>query len=230
MNTQDINFGRCFSEGWAAFKDNIGIAIGAFVLYEVIHITLNYIPGLNFLYILLGMFPLIGGFTTLFLGIVKRLDPQIATLFCGFSGDQWARWMGLGWLVSLYFICAALICAIPAGLLVIGAYFAFGKSSPIFVAIAAIAGLAALIAIIAIIAISIRWSFVFFLGAEGATAAEAINTSTEWTKGIRPQIFWITLALALLGAAGIIALGIELFSPIHLRNAALRPFILMSKN
>jgi len=154
---------------------------------------------------MLAMFPLIGGFTTLFLGIVKRLDPQITTLFCGFSGDQWARWMGLGWLVSLYYICATLICAIPAGLLVIAAYFAFGKNSPIFVAIAAIAGLAALIAIIAI---SIRWSFVFFLGAEGATATKAINTSTEWTKGIRLQIFWITLALGLLGVAGIIALGI----------------------
>ena len=207
MNTQDISLGRCFSEGWEAFKNNMGMAIGATLLFGVIHIVLCYIPFLNFLYMILAMYPFIGGFYVLLLGIVKGLNPEIGTLFSGFGGGQWARWMGVGWLMVLYILVVEIVCAVIPGLLVLIAYYAFGEGSAAFITVAVIAGLAFYIAMIAI---TMRWAFVFLLAAEGMTATQAIRTSAEWTQGIRWKLFWILFVIALLGYAGAIACGIGL--------------------
>jgi len=219
VNTQDISLSRCFSEGWEGFKNHIGLAIGASVLYGFIHAVLCYIPGLNILYLIIAAFPFMGGFTILVLGIVKNLDPQIGTLFSGFcSGNQWTRWMGLGWLATLYYFVAEIICAIPAGILILAAYLIVGEDSPVLIAVVVVAALGFYVAFMAI---AMRWALVFYLGAEGAIATEAIRTSTQWTEGIRWRIFWIAFVLGLLSAAGVIACGIGLLFTVPLSQCCM---------
>lgn len=200
----DISFGRSFSEGWAAFQKYAGLAIGGFVLYMVIAIAAEY-TGIG---AILALFPLVGGVIMLFLGIVKNLNPPIGTLFAGFSNvDNWARWLGLGWLLALYQLLVMLVCAIPAALLAIPGVLMLSndRTAPMGIALLV---LAYLFVIFASAAYTIRWIFVFFAGAEGATAFNAIRSSEALTEGLRWQLFWIVFLYGLINLAGALFCGI----------------------
>ncbi len=208
MTPEDITFDRCFSEGWSAFQSRIGLSIGAYVVFNVMMRLILRVPIAGPIYTTLGMFPFYGGYYLLFLGIAKRPDPQIDDLFAGFSSVRtWARWLGLGWLVGLYVLLTSLVCAVVPGISILVAYVRLGAHSWGFIAVAVIASL---VFALAVGAIAIRWTFVYYLGAEGATVTEAIAASTEWTEGLRWRLLWIYIVIGLLGIAGALACGVGL--------------------
>ena len=209
MQTEDFSLQRSFSQGWEIFKDNIGLAIGAFAIYQLITVVIGYIPVVGiFAQILVGL-PLAGGLYTLFLRIVKKENPELGILFSNFSnGNNWSRWIGIGMLLVFYMIVAGILCAIVPGVLILLTYFALGADSPLFIATIALMSIAFLVALVAV---TMRWLMVYFVGAEGVTARRAIAISEEMTRGIRPQLFWIMFVLGLVQLAGILALGIGYF-------------------
>lgn len=212
LDTHEISLGRCFSEGWEAFKQNAGLAIGSSLLAMVI----SGAAGQTGVGGVLASFPLAGGLCMIYLGIVKGLNPEFPTLFAGFTSvDNWARWLGVGWLLCLYQMLVFLACAIPGGICI-------GLGIFLICAHASVAGgvvliiLGCLITMVTSMAITVRWVFVFLAGAEGATAFDAIRISTELTEGLRFRIFWILFALGLLNLAGMLCcfIGIIFTQPI----------------
>lgn len=212
MRLEDITIGRCLSQGWEAFKPFMWLAIGAYALYQICAYALQSIPVVNVLFVILAYYPLAGGLYTLFLRIITRESPRLEILFSGFAGN-WARWMGVGWLLVWYMFVATVACAVLPAILAAAAYFAFGEESAIFIALLVFACLGY---IVLFISVTMRWLFTFYIAAEGATARAAIAQSTEMTRGIKLKLVWITLVLGLVGASGIIALGVGLFFTIPL--------------
>lgn len=216
MNTQDIRLGKCLSDGWQAIGDNMGIAIGTAALY----IALSGVAGGTGLGTILAAFPLAGGFTMIYLGLAKHLPADIATLFAGFSSvDNWARWLGVGWLLYLYQTLLTLICIVISGAFIGPGIYLVATHHSLEVGITLIV-VGALATILGIAGYSVRWSFVFLAGAEGATAFDAIRISTELTQGLRWRIFWIMFVLGLINLLGIICAFVGIFLTIPITQAA----------
>jgi uncharacterized membrane protein len=200
MNTQDITLSRCFSEGWEAFKRNIGLAIGIDLLAGLLIVAASQVPLGN----VLALFPIVGACRLFFLALLKGLNPSISTLFAGFSSvDNWARWLGVGWLLWLYEMATLLVSVIIGaifivpGILMICSHFFLPAGIALIV-------LGCLTTLAAYYAVAVRWVFVFYAGAEGATAFDAIRVSTQLTEGIRWRLFWIIVALGLFNLAGML--------------------------
>lgn len=217
MTEHDISFGQCFSKGWEAFKPQAGLAIGASLLYMVAGTAASQIP----LGGILAVIPLIGGLYMTYLGIVKRLNPDIPTLFAGFSSvDNWARWLGVGCLLCAYELLLLLVCAIP-GAIPIGFGIAALVAGPFVWEGVLLIAAGCLVTLAIYYAIAVRWIFVFLAGAEGATAFDAIRISTELTEGLRFRIFWIMVAMGLINTAGYLLCCIGIFFTLPVTSCAL---------
>lgn len=203
MNMELISFGRCFSQGLEAFKKYIGISIGVTVVYVAICMVAPYIPVIGQIWQLTGAFALAGGFVLFFLKVIRSQAPSFGDLFSQFN--DFVRWLGVGWLLLLYSLVAAIISAVPLGVLaLIG--LAVGKESSLFPILIGIGSAATIVILYCII---IRWAYVFYAAAdEGLTARAAIARSEELTAGIRLQVFWVMFVAGLLGAVGVAALGV----------------------
>lgn len=207
MDTSEIRLSACLSKGWQAFEKNAGLAIGCSALYTIIASAVSY-TGVG---TILALFPLLGGLFMIYLGFAKGLTPDLPTLFGGFTSvDNWARWLGVGWLLYLYQLVLLLASAIVGGVLWgPGIYLVTSKTS--VAAGTALIGVGALITFIAYAAVAMRWVFVYPAGAEGATAFDAIRISTELTEGLRFRIFWIMLVLGLINLLGMLCCFIGIF-------------------
>ncbi|MCE5322712.1 DUF975 family protein [bacterium] len=224
MNLELISLGRCFSDGWEAFKEYIGISIGVFVVYTAINMAAGYIPVIGQIWQLTGGFVLAGGFVLFFLKVLKSENPSFGDLFSQFS--DFVRWLGVAWLLILYTLIAAIISAIPCGLFaLIG--LAAGKESSLF---QILLGIGAFISVVILYCIVIRWAYVFYAAAdEGLTAKAAIVRSEELTAGIRPQVFWVTLVAGLVAVAGAIVFGVGVLFTIPLSYCIMTALYLNTK-
>ncbi|MHB9037664.1 MAG: DUF975 family protein [Armatimonadota bacterium] len=216
MNMESISFGRCFAEGMEAFKKYMGIAIAVVVVYAAISWAASAIPVVGTIWSFTGEFALMGGLYVFLLKVIRSQDPNFSDLFSQF-GD-FVRWLGVGWLVILYSLVAAIISAVPLGVLALLGLIA-GKDSMVFQILVALGAIASSIVFVAIV---VRWAFVYYAAAdEGLTAKAALARSEELTAGIRPQVFVVSLVAGLLGAAGAIALGVGLLFTLPLSQCIL---------
>lgn len=225
VTMDDLSLNKVLTEGWEAFKKYMGLAIGGYVVYAIITGVGSNIPVLNIAYVIVAMFPLMGGLYLLMLNIVKDQNPEFGDIFKGFN--DMVRWMGVGWLLALYSLIPAIICAIPMAL---GGWL-LNRGG----VLAVIGGLLYAVAVVAIIAAAImfymRWVFVYFVAAdEGLTASAAIQRSTELTDGIRVKLFGYVIVLGLIAAAGAIVVGIGALFTAPLAMCALTALYLDVKN
>jgi len=196
-----VGLSAALSNGWSAFRDNMGLCIGMLFLYGVVMMVSAFIP---FAIIFVGTI-IVGGLVVFGLNVVSRRDPAVGDLFVGFQ--NYGRWLGAVLLygvimlaVMLPAIAWLLIRMIQTG------YFTSGSSSDPFGPYAAggpVYYVLYCLGLLVLYTLMMRWYFYLPLIAEGAGIMEAFGKSVEMTEGIRWRLFGITLVLGLIHAAGV---------------------------
>jgi uncharacterized membrane protein len=86
----DLDIGGCISRGWELFKNNMGLLVGAFLVYFLIEgaiAAVGYIPLIGPLFSLANLViagPLMGGLYWVFIQTVRGRPAQVGDVFCGF--------------------------------------------------------------------------------------------------------------------------------------------------
>lgn len=220
-----IGLGSVINRGWEAFKKHMAVAIIAFLIYGAILAVAGNIPVLNIVFYVVAMFPLVGGLNLLTLRIVKDENPQIGDLFEGFN--DLVRWMGVGWLLTLYMAIPALVCAVPVaiGTWLMDRGFIASVIGVLFVLLGVI------LAIVIIVVLYLRWVFVYFVAAEEClSAGAALQRSTSLTEGIRLPLLGYLIVIGIIGWAGVIALGVGVLFTAPLASCAFAVLYLEVKN
>jgi hypothetical protein len=72
MIAKRVNFGPAFSRAFTIFGKNPWLAIGIYLLYMAMAFVGGAIPFVNFLFSILILFPLLGGWVIFVLNFVKE--------------------------------------------------------------------------------------------------------------------------------------------------------------
>lgn len=223
MGQRPFSIGLCFSDGYAAFRANIGPAILGHAIHSLILFIIQYIPVVNIIAPIFLIPPLQGGLSILQINLIRRKNPAIADLLGGF--EYYGRFMGAYLLLALAGTGLTLVAMIPAFLGVRSLSPALiqlftANSAPdqatrtmLATALASATPWIVLTAvcIIAVTIIMIRWSLVFIVIAddpEHHTVFEAFRRSAELTQGNRLGVYLTTLLSGMLASAGALACGI----------------------
>lgn len=196
----DVGLGACLTNGWNAFRDNMGLCIGTLVIGILLMIPVAIIPIVNILILPV----LFGGVVIFGLNVINRNNPGIGDLFAGFQ--NFGRWLGaillhglimmLPMLPAIAWVVTRTIqtegVATSAGS---GTFDVLGAEGPIYYLLY-LGGMAVMYYL------QMRWYFYHPLIAEGAGIMEAFGKSVEMTEGIRWRLFGITIVLGLIYLAG----------------------------
>jgi len=105
----DLQVGELFNQAWRLFTENVGLLIGAALLFGVILFVGN-----SFTYGLLGIVvtgPLALGFAAIAMAIVRGGKPEFGVLFSGFQRFLPAFLANL--LVTIFTAIGICLCIIP---------------------------------------------------------------------------------------------------------------------
>jgi hypothetical protein len=97
----EVDIGSCISRGWAAYKANFGICVGATFLIMLCNQAAGLIPVLGLFLSLMLSGPLMAGLDNFFIRLIRGESPGIGDAFAGFSPSFW-RLCGCGLLFSLF--------------------------------------------------------------------------------------------------------------------------------
>lgn len=215
MQPQHASIRQCLSQGWTAFGKNANVAIPASLLYTGLNAVAMCIPVFNLLYLVYGVFPLLGGYVSLFLNITRG-RPHIGWLFTGWleSRDRWNR---AGWHLVACTLGRGFILAIAfLPLVVVAALLRTGPASTSIEVIAVVAfpvlwGLSV-----------VRWAFTFHVMADqDISGKEAMKVSALMTKGVRPHILAVLLVARGVALAGVLALGVGVLVTVPLAECVI---------
>lgn len=213
--------GAALSMGWEILQANFGMVVGAFLLYTVIilaiQFTIGWIPGIG--PIATGVFlipPIAGGYMILMLKIVNKEEAQIGDLFSGFS--DYLNWVLVSIFSSLINFAALLVPGIIIGVTFV--MTSMNRSGDETLP-AIIIGVGVLLALVLVIAVVMRFVYAFQLAAEGERAGDAIRKSNEITKDKLLMLFGSFILYFLVNILGFIALVVGLLITIPLTICAM---------
>ncbi len=196
-----ISLHAALSNGWYLFQQQMGLMIGALVVYMLVIVASAIIPMAS-----LVVVPVMSGGIMIFgLKALYGRNPAIGDLFAGFN--QMGPWLGSYYLLSLIG-CATMLPMIVAYIYFIVVMVRSGASNPDTMPVTAMVTLAVcyVISLIITAAVFMRWVFVFFLIAEGEGIMDAMRKSAAMTEGRRLQIFGILFVFGLIQLLGMLLL------------------------
>lgn len=97
----EVDIGSCISRGWATYKANFGICLGATVLVMLCNQAAGFVPVIGIFISLILSGPLMAGLDNFFIKLIRGESAGIGDAFSGFSQSFW-RLCGCGLLFSLF--------------------------------------------------------------------------------------------------------------------------------
>ena len=85
----EVDIGGCISRGWALFKANFGVCVGATVLVMLCNQAAGFIPFVGIILSLIVQGPLMGGLNNFFIKLIRGEGPGVGDAFSGFSQAFW---------------------------------------------------------------------------------------------------------------------------------------------
>jgi len=110
----ELDLGSCLSRGWALFKANFGVCVGATVLVMLCNQAAGFIPFLGIILSLMVSGPLMAGLDYFFIRLIRGESSGISDAFAGFSPSFW-RLCGAG----LLFALAVYVWFAPLGIVLV---------------------------------------------------------------------------------------------------------------
>ena len=219
----DLDIGGCFSKGWNLLQNNLGLLIGAMLVYLVIQIVisvLGMIPFVGWIFTLLNLFiaaPLMGGIFYITLQAIRSQPTSVGDVFEGFRRSFVQLCLG-------YIVPAILtaLCFIPVAIVAVMtlAPTLAKKQPPEIGALLPIIGVG-LVCLIPAMVLSVNWMFTLPLIVDkGLDFWTAMKTS--WKKVTQHwwQIFALLLLVGLVNVGGLLFCCVGLIFTMPLGIAA----------
>jgi hypothetical protein len=114
----EVDIGDCLSRGWALFKANFGVCVGATFLVMLCNQAAGFIPIIGIFLSLAVQGPLMGGLYNFFLKLIRGESPGIGEAFSGFSkgfGRLCGSFLLMCVLVYLWFVPAVVYAVVLNG-------------------------------------------------------------------------------------------------------------------
>jgi hypothetical protein len=190
---RELDIGSAISRGWALYKANFGVCLGATFLVMLCNQAAGFLPFIGFIISLLVQGPLMGGLYNFYIKLIRGESPGIGDAFSGFSSGFWR-------LCGMFLLMCVLIYVwfVP-----IGVYFAMmGDSSspfgPLFWILMALAFVAALY-------LGVSYSFALPLCADLELGPwESLRVSWRVVSKRWFTVFGLMLVAGLLAVLGIL--------------------------
>ncbi len=200
-----FSFSQAFSDGFDAFKENAGLAIGGILLIFVVSIAISIVPIIGPLASLVVSGPLTGGYVLFFLKLSAKDKPEIADLFSGFN--KFGLFLGIFWMLIL--ISLIIIVPIAIGAAVFAGIMSSIETGEPPVGLIAVGISLGTILMIVFYAYLIRYAFVYFVAANETGDGSILGSfkeSARITEGVRLKLFGCCILLSLFYMLGYIAL------------------------
>lgn len=200
---EPLNIGVAMSDGWALFKEHMGLMIGAGAIFYGVMIAAGLlgmvIPGAQ----LLVQGPMVGGMILLTLKFSREGHAEIGDLFLGFKNFGWLL---LTTIVQLAVIFAAILPGII--LIVIGAVTLAAENKELGTGLL-IAGFAISIVMAMVVGILTNYA-VFLVADQRGTFGEAFLSAYQGTKKNFWSILGVMILFSLVAIVGILPCGLGL--------------------
>jgi hypothetical protein len=214
-----LDLGGCLSRGWALFKANMGLLLGACVVYVLMLCALALVGMIPIVGILasIGQIvitgPLLGGLYWIFIQTKRGLPAAVGDLFSGFS-----RAFGNLILVQLVSGILAFVGALPGIALTVGGVIMIalskeGKAALMVpgIALAVVGGLLLLAGICVAVYLTICWAFAVPLVVDRQMGFwDAMSLSRAQVRKHWWGVFGCMFVFGLVSMAGILACGVGL--------------------
>ena len=220
----DLDLGGCISQGWNLLQKNMGLLIGATLIYLGISIALSLlgaIPLIGVIFSLLSLFvtaPLMGGLFYVTLQAIRQQPVSAGDVFEGFR--RAFIQLILGYVVSTILTS---LCAIPAvivGLVTLLPSLTHNQE-PSPGAILATAGVG-LVCLVPLIFLTVNWMFTLPLIVDKRLDFwPAMQTSWKMVRKHWWQLFGLILLVGVMNAAGVLLCCVGLLFSIPLGFAAM---------
>tara|TARA_A100001015_G_C14866693_1_gene662629 strand:- start:111 stop:1013 length:903 start_codon:yes stop_codon:yes gene_type:complete len=200
---EPLNIGAAMSDGWALFKEHMGLMIGAGAIFFGILMAAGLLGAIIPAAQLLVQGPLMGGMILLTLKLSREGHAEIGDLFLGFKN--------FGWLLLTTVVQGALIfAAILPGiiLIVIGALSLAAENEGMGVGLF-IAGGAISFVMAMVVGVLINYA-VFLVADQRGTFGEAFLSAYQGTKKNFWRILGLMILFSLVTVVGILPCGLGL--------------------
>jgi uncharacterized membrane protein len=219
-----LDIGGCISRGWDLMQKNMGLLIGATLIYFGIEFAISLlgaIPLIGPLFSIANIFisaPLLGGLYFVILQAIRRRPATAGDVFEGFR-----RRFGQLILGQLVTSILAGLCLIPAGIAAAVVLFpAMAKHQEPTPAMFIIIGLVALICVIPMVFMQVNWMFSLPLIVDrGMDFWPAMQASWKKVRTHWWQVFGLILLCGLINVVGLLACCVGLIFSIPLGFAAM---------
>ena len=200
---EPLNIGAAMSDGWALFKEHMGLMIGAGAIFFGILMVAGLLGAIIPAAQLLVQGPLMGGMILLTLKLSREGDAEIGDLFLGFKN--------YGWLLLTTVVQGAVIfAAILPGiiLIVIWAFTLAAENEGMGVGLL-IAGGAISFVMAMVVGVLINYA-VFLVADQRGTFGEAFLSAYQGTKKNFWRILGLMILFSLVTVVGILPCGLGL--------------------
>ncbi len=188
-----------FIDGMALFSKNAVMIIVATLVYLVIVLVGSMIPFVNFLFWLLVLPVLVGGYIIFSLNVAKGKEPKFEDLFASFN--DYVTWLGAWWLLIAY----AVLFGIPAIILIIIGVLVKGYIGALLIIVGGHGW------IVLIFFFVIKWYVFMFIIADNwhdSSIKTAFDKSVKLTQKRLLEVFFVALVMGIFAGAGAIVLGV----------------------
>lgn len=200
---EPLNIGAAMSDGWALFKEHMGLMIGAGVIFFGILMAAGLLGAIIPAAQLLVQGPLMGGMILLTLKLSREGHAEIGDLFLGFKNYGWLL---LTTVVQGAVIFAAMLPGII--LIVIGAVTLAAENEGMGVGLL-IAGGAISFVMAMVVGVLINYA-VFLVADQRGTFGEAFLSAYQGTKKNFWRILGLLILFSLVTVVGILPCGLGL--------------------
>jgi len=205
----EVDIGSCIARGWAVFKANFGVCVGASFLVMLCNQAAGFIPVIGIILSLIVQGPLMGGLNNFFIKLIRGESSGIGDAFSGFSKNFW-RLCG-SFLLMCLFIYVWVIPAVVYAIVMDGSSAQFG---PLFWVLAAIGFVGAAYVGVALV-FSLALCADLELGPWDSLRVSRRIVSKRWFS-----VFGLMVVAGLLSALGILGCFIGIIFTIPLFYAA----------
>lgn len=196
----EVSLGAALDNAKSAFADNRGLAIGGYIVANIVAGAGGVIPFIGAIIQLLLTGPISGGRILFTKNLLYRSNPQIGDIFAGFQ--EFGKWLGAYMLLMLIYIACMLPFSIPGIIALI--QFETLKTEPGMVMIIALA-IGFIVSVIASLIVGMRYLFYLYAIFDGHGVTEAFGESARITEGRRGELFGIMVLLGLINLLGAMA-------------------------